>query len=415
MAERVILHCDCNSFYASVELLRYPGLRDMPVAVSGSVDDRHGIILAKNDAAKKYNIKTAETVWQAKRKCPNLVLLPPHHKEYHKYSRYINTIYESYTDRVEPFGIDESWLDITGSWHLFGKNPREVADRLRAHIKNEIGLTISIGLSFNKVFAKLGSDYKKPDATTEITRDNYQELVWPMPAQSMLFVGGKAAAILAELGIKTLGQLANADEELLVQVLGKQGKAMRRYALGQDEEPVLHTGEGEPVKSVGNGLTFRRNLRGMADIRTAVGSLADEVAVRLRQQNLYATTVQVVIKNPELKSISRQKALLYATNLSKDITTAAVELIRANWDLQKPIRMLTITAQNLVDMPFATQTSLFGAEDKMSKKREQLERSMDEIRKKYGRTSIVEANILHNDIGLTSDAHVGEEDSDWEE
>lgn len=410
MKERIIFHCDCNSFYASVELLNYPALQAVPVAVSGSVDDRHGIILAKNEAAKKFGVQTAETVWQAKRKCPQLVFLPPHHGEYRRYSGIINAIYGNYTDRVEPFGIDESWLDMTGSWPLFGASPGAVANRLRAEIREKTGLTVSVGVSFNKVFAKLGSDYKKPDATTVITPENYRQILWPLPVGAMLYVGSKAADTLKELNIQTIGQLALADESLLHQLLGKQGRQIQHYALGQDNAPVLRAGEGEPIKSVGNGLTFKRNLQGYHDIRTAVGALADEVAARLRQRHLYAASLQVLIKNPELKSITRQKPLEFATNLAKDLTNAAMQLIQENWDLAKPIRMLTITAQSLTDMTFAAQTSLYGPPPGINKKREKLEQSMDAIRHKYGKSSVVGASLLRNDLGLSTGARPGEVD-----
>ncbi len=410
MAERVILHCDCNSFYASVELLQHPELREKPVAVAGSRDDRHGIILAKNEAAKRFNVKTAETVWQAKRKCPELILLPPHHREYRRWSDVLNTIYESYTDLVEPFGIDESWLDVTGSWQLFGQSPLEVANRLRNEVRGATGLTISVGLSFNKVFAKLGSDYKKPDATTEITRENYRDILWPLPVPAMLYVGHRAAETLAGLGIATIGDLAAADPVLLVQVLGKQGTLLSTYARGEDASPVARAGEYEPPKSVGNGLTFRRNLVGHRDLRTAVGALADEVAGRLRRHKLYAAGLQVQIKNPELKSISRQAPLPYATNLAKDLTNAAMALIAQNWDLAKPVRMITVTAQNLSDTPFAEQTSLFGPSAGMNEKRRKLEDSIDGIREKYGKSAILEGNALKNDIGLDAEARPDNEE-----
>ena len=403
MAERMILHCDCNGFFASVELLKHPELKNKPVAVSGSVDDRRGIILAKNEAAKKYNIQTAEAVWQAKRKCPDLILLPPHRKEYSKYSRIINGIYSQYTDLVEPFGIDESWLDITGSWQLFGESPEQVADRIRKQVENETGLTISVGVSFNKIFAKLGSDYKKPNATTVINKKNYKEIVWPLPVNSLLFAGKKATEILKEMGIKTIGDLAAADPLLLQQILGKQGKQLQEYATGENTERVLKAGEQEPIKSVGNGMTFRRNLKGYSDIRTGIGALADEVAARLRRKNIYATSIQIIIKDEKLKSISRQKPLPYPTNLAKDLVNAAMELVQGNWDLEKPVRMLTVTAQNLTELPFAQQTSFFEEVAGIDKKRQKLEQSLDKIREKYGHGMITEANILHNSIGIVEE------------
>lgn len=404
MQEKIIFHADCNSFYASVELLRYPELRAKPVAVSGSEDNRHGIILAKNEAAKKFDVRTAETVWQAKQKCPDLILLPPHRSQYQKYSRIINQIYESYTDRVESFGIDESWLDMTGSWQLFGSSPLEVAHRLKEEVKAKTGITISVGVSFTKIFAKLGSDLKKPDAVTEIKKENYQDIVWPLPVNRLLYVGAKARQTLESLGIVTIGDLAEADKEMLQQVLGKQGEQLFCYARGEGEDRVAYAHEKEPVKSVGNGLTFRRNLVGEQDIKMGVQSLADEVGTRLRYYKMYAGNVQVLIKDPSFKSISRQKPLKYATNLTKDIFQVSMELMRENWDFRKPIRMLTITAGQLTDFPFAVQTSLLDEEVAIDPKQEKLETSIDKIREKFGRTAVLPAAGLHNDIGVDSQA-----------
>lgn len=404
MDKRYIFHCDCNSYYASVELLAHPELQEKPVAVSGSEDNRHGIILAKNQAAKKYHIKTAETVWQAKRKCPELILLPPHREEYQKYSRIINAIYAEYSDRVEPFGIDESWLDMTGSWHLFGASPREVADSLRRRVREETGLTISIGVSFNKIFAKLASDYQKPDATVVIDDGDVESIIWPMRVNTLLYVGKRVEELLGELGIQTIGQLARADAALLQQVLGKQGPQLKAYAAGLDDSPVAKIGEHEPIKSVGNGRTFKRDLLGIQDIRMAVGYLADEVATRLRAHKLYSAAVQVMIKDSSLKSITRQKQLLYSTNLSKNIVKHAMELIEEHWPMTKPIRMLTITALALSDTPSAEQLNLFEEKTRDDTRREQLEKSIDKIKNKYGKTSILEASALHNDIGIEGEA-----------
>ena len=220
--DRVILHCDCNAFYASVECLLHPAYRDVPMAVCGDPENRHGIILAKNERAKRFGVQTAETIWQARRKCPDLVLAPPHRDQYAIYSKRVNAIYQRYTDLVEPFGIDESWLDVTGSQRLFGSGP-EIADRLRAEVQRETGLTISVGVSFNKIFAKLGSDYKKPDATTVISRENYRDIVYPLSVSALLYVGKSARETLQNMRIRTIGDLAHADRKALVASLGKIG------------------------------------------------------------------------------------------------------------------------------------------------------------------------------------------------
>lgn len=398
--ERVIFHCDCNSFFASVELLQYPELRFVPTAVCGDPEKRHGVILAKNEAAKKYHVQTAESVYAALKKCPDLHLLPPHHERYRQFYHKINAIYAQFTDRVEPFGIDESWLDMTGSWSLFGTSPQEVAHILRRKIKAETGLTISVGVSFNKVFAKLGSDYKKPNAVTVIDKNNYQRIVWPLPIENLLLVGNVARKVLHTLNIYKIGQLAATDEAILQDALGKLGPQLHRYALGQDHAPVLREEEQQEIKSIGNGFTFTRNLVGLADIQAGVFSLSDEVASRLRKHDLYCNTVQIVIKDTALKIISRQKKLAKATHLAKDIGNAALALVQENWNLTQPIRMLTVTALSLTDDPDAKQISLFAQEDVGEEKQENLERTLDSIRKKYGKSSIAPAFVLQNDIGL---------------
>ena len=413
--ERWIFHCDCNSFYASVELLRHPELRDKCVAVCGDPEGRHGIVLAKNEPAKRMGVKTAEVIWQAKRKCPDLVLLPLHREYYRKYSKIINEIYRKYTDRVEPFGIDESWLDVTGTWQLFAESPAALADQLRAEVKAATGLTISVGVSFNKVFAKLGSDYKKPDATTLITRENFHKIVWPLPAGDLLYVGASAQNRLAGMGISTIGELAAARPEALAEALGKLGLELSRYARGEDEAPVRRWGEKEPIKSVGNGTTFRRNIRGPAEIRSALNVLADEVAGRLRRHGVWAGAVQVTIRDPELKTITRQKQLPMSTHLARDLANACWQLMEKNWDMARPVRMLTVTALAITEEPFAVQQSLFDDAPKADPRREKLEQSLDAIRKKYGRGAIGAGSILHNDMGLGELAIRPQSEGDGEE
>lgn len=398
--ERCIFHCDCNSFYASVELLRHPELKEKCVAVCGDPEGRHGIVLAKNEPAKKMGVKTAEVIWQAKRKCPDLIVLPPHREAYRKYSGIINEIYQQYTDLVEPFGIDESWLDVTGSWHLFAKSPLELADKLRAEVKEKTGLTISVGVSFNKVFAKLGSDYKKPDATTVIARENMCEMVWPLPVSELLYVGKSAQQKLANLGIHTIGQLALAEPEMLGNVLGKLGLELSRYARGEDNAPVRRWGEQEPLKSVGNGTTFRRNIQGPKEIQLALNVLADEVASRLRRHGVWAGAVQVTIRDADLKTITRQKQLPMSTHLARDLAQGCWELVQANWSMLKPIRMLTVTALAITEEPFAVQQSFLEDAPKQDPKREKLEQSLDAIRKKFGRGAIGAGSIINNDLGL---------------
>lgn len=390
VAERVILHCDLNCFFASVELLRYPALRDVPVAVCGDPESRHGIVLAKNDAAKKLGVQTAETIWQAKQKAPTLITLPPHHALYKQYSRAVNEIYGQYTDLVEPFGIDESWLDITGSLHLFGGDGKTVADTLRRRLREELGLTISVGVSFNKVFAKLGSDYKKPDATTVISLDNWREIVWPLPAGDMLGVGAAARKLLGQYGVETIGQLAACRREMLETLMGKMGGQLYEYANGLEHAPVRPQHEKEPVKSVGNGTTFPQNLTRWEEVRSGLGILCDSVASRLRQQGLYCGGVSVTIRDASFKQFSHQMRLDAPTHLMKDIYDAALQLTRRTWKVPDPIRMLTVTALCITDGAdsFQQLDLLGGAAQADSEKQERLETAMDAIRQKYGRGAI---------------------------
>lgn len=398
--DRTILHCDMNGFYASVELLDHPQYKNVPMAVCGDPKNRHGIILAKNEPAKKYGIKTAETIWQAKKKCPDLVCLPPHHDKYTKYSRLINQIYLRYTDMVEPFSIDESWLDVSASITLFGSG-REIADQIRETVKKELGLTLSAGVSFNKIFAKMGSEYKKPDATTVITRANYRDIIWPMDISEMFFVGKATAEKLKNTGINTIGDLANANRPLLVSMLGKHGGMLYDYANGLDEEPVSLYSEREKIKSVGHGMTFTRNLTGDDDIKAALSGLCDKVASRLRRYHMRAYGIKVDIKDPDFNVISKQKQLTAAINTAEDINRNAYDLICSFWSLQQPIRLLTITAINLVDENEDEQLSFFDGNDaKRRRKAESVERTVDIIRNRYGSSSIVFGRTVNNDIGI---------------
>ena len=390
MAERVILHCDLNCFFASVELLRYPALRDVPVAVCGDPESRHGIVLAKNEAAKQLGVKTAETIWQARQKAPHLITLPPHHGLYREYSRKVNAIYGQYTDLVEPFGIDESWLDITGSMHLFGGDGKSIADQLRERLREELGLTISVGVSFNKIFAKLGSDYKKPDATTVIDRGNWQAIVWPLPVGDLLGVGRSTQKLLRQYGVETIGQLAAFPRQTLETLLGKHGTQLHDYANGLENSPVRPQHEAEPVKSVGNGTTFPRNLTRWEEVRSGLAVLSDSVAGRLRRQGLYCGGVALTIRNAQFRQFSRQVRLDTPTHLQKDIYQTALALARQSWHAPDPIRALTVTALYLTDSAdsFQQLDLLDGAAAQREEKQERLEQAMDAIRGKYGKGAI---------------------------
>ncbi len=396
---RVILHCDCNSFFASVECFLNPKLKSLPMAVSGDPENRHGIILAKNELAKKYGVKTAETIKQAKEKCPNLILAKSHYTAYREFSRRVNEIYLRYTDFVEPFGIDESWLDVTNSVKIFGSGV-EIAERIRREVKEEIGITVSIGVSFNKVFAKLGSDYKKPDAVTVIDESNFKKIVYPLDVSSLLYVGHRSAATLRDMGIKTIGELAEFRQDILASKLGKMGVLLYEYANGIDNSPVVKWGEQEDIKSVGNGMTFRRDLSGENDIKTAVTALSDTVSERMRRYGVRCTTIAVQIKNPDFKTVSKQCSLQFPTNISSEIRVKALELIKGIWGFRAPLRSITITGTGLVEDNGDVQVSLFG-EDNVTKKQGDIDKTMDKIREKYGHSAIKFASVIKNDLGIS--------------
>ncbi|MBQ2952494.1 MAG: DNA polymerase IV [Clostridia bacterium] len=396
--ERAILHCDCNNFYASVELLKYPELRDKPVAVAGDPEGRHGIILAKNMAAKKLGVQTAETIWQAKKKCPSLILLPPHHEEYEAMSRRINAIYLEYTDQVEPFSVDESWLDVTGSRRLFGTG-EAIADTLRRRIREELGVTISVGVSDNRWWAKLGSDYKKPDATTVITRENVARLLHPLPVRDMLFVGGAAAEVLTRHGVTTIGQLAEVTPALLEKWLGKQGAGLHRMVHGLDDAPIRRWGEAEAVKSVGNSMTYPHDLVGPDAWRAGLMPLCDSVGARLRALGLKCRTITVQVKDTNLKVISRQRTLAMPTQLTRQIFQEALGILTASWPAAQPIRLLSVTASTLVpEGETATaQLSLFSEVAPDDPRQARFEEAVDKLRSRFGRKAIQPGTVIRRD------------------
>lgn len=394
--DRTILHCDLNGFYASVECIGRPELRAVPMAVGGDPESRHGIILAKNELAKRRGVVTAETIWQARRKCPELVVVPPHHDRYAEYSEKVNAVYQRYTDLVEPFGIDESWLDITGSMHLFGGDARRIADEIRAVVRRELELTLSVGVSFTKTFAKLGSDYKKPDATTVIGRGDVERILYPLPVGALLYVGRSAQNTLARMGIRTIGQLARCDRAVLSRALGKAGEQLWDSANGANDSPVRSAYAEREVKSVGNGMTFHHNLTGEQELRPALSSLCDSVGARLRRHGVKCQTVQLQIRDPDFKTISRQKTLKTPTFLSRELMQVSWEILCESWNLTSPVRMITVTGANLLPAgEVQPQLSLFEEEDDARRqKREKLELAMDDIRKKHGRRSIGPGSVL---------------------
>lgn len=391
--ERTILHIDINNCYASIECLHHPELRGKPVAVGGDESVRHGIILAKNEVAKKYGVKTGETLWQARGKCPDLVLLPPRFELYLSFSRMAREIYSNYTDLVEPFGLDEVWADVTGCVNV--SSGKLLAEDIRRRIKTEMGVTVSIGVSFNKVFAKLGSDYKKPDAVTEFSRENFREKVWPLPVEALLYVGPATTAKLDSYGIRSIGELANTEEYMLRKLFGKRGTMLRSFAIGEDLSPVSRVGTETEIKSIGNSTTTPRDICNENDAGIVFGILSESVAERLRSSGFLAKTVQIEAKTDQLFTFERQKRLNTCTCLSTDLRAAAVALLRENYDWRRPLRSIGIRATNLMPASIPRQLSIF--EDEERRRRcERLETAMDDIRRRFGKNAINRAISMYD-------------------
>ena len=387
--ERVILHCDLNNFFASVSLLFNPTLRSVPVAVCGDKEQRHGIVLAKNEAAKRCGVKTAEAIFEAKAKCPELVILPPMMDKYKEYSEKAHRIYEEYTDMIEPFGIDECWLDVTGSRLLFGSG-EEIADKIRREIKQKLGITVSVGVSFNKVFAKLGSDMKKPDGITVISRENFREKIWRRPISDLLFVGRKTTDRLRSCGICTIGDAALCSDEMLERLLGKNGLELKRYALGEDNSPVSRQHEKATPKSIGRSVTRQQDFKTPDEIWGMFLSLAREISDSLREQGLYAGGVQVHIRNAALSVKEFSRSYPDSVNGAKIIAERGMELLNEHFGFTEPLRSVGLRAINLRGYQTAIQEDIFGDSEKRETE-EKIESSIYELRKKFGSTSITRA------------------------
>lgn len=390
--ERTILHCDLNNFYASVECLYNPSIRDCPVAVCGSQDLRHGIVLAKNYIAKKYKITTGEAIWQAKQKCPNLVVVNPNYSLYLRFSKEARDIYSRYTNHIEAFGIDECWIDVSESTKLYGSGEK-IANEIKETIKDELGVTASIGVSFNKIFAKLGSDLKKPDAVTVISKENYRELVWKLPVGELLYVGRSTKKKLNNIGIMTIGDLAAVSPTFLRSLLGKWGDTLWAFSNGMDESEVTVVDFQNTIKGIGNSMTTARDLVNNDDVKLTFYVLAESVAERLRKHNFMGKTVQVYIRDNELGSVERQAKLQNPSCISGEIATKAFDIFKKNWSWHKPIRSLGIRTTDLVTADTYTQLCLFEDQNRRFKQ-EALEQSIDELRKRFGHYAIQRALFL---------------------
>lgn len=392
MRDREVLHCDLNNFFASVSLLSSPTVKDLPVAVCGNEEERHGIVLAKNEIAKSFGVKTAETIREAKAKCPDLVILAPDYKKYHEYSMKARAVYERYTDIIEPFGIDECWLDVTGSALLFGSG-EEIAERIRKEIKRELGITVSIGVSFNKVFAKLGSDMKKPDGITVISKENFKEKVWCLPVEDLLFVGKKTAKKLNESGVFTIGDLTLCSDSSLTRMLGKNGMSLKQYALGEDNSPVLTPTEDDMPKSVGRSVTPDRDITDRETVWKIYLELAEDISRQLRKKGLYAGGITVHTRTTTLSVKETTRSFSGGINSALLIAQRGIELFDECYKWNTPLRSVGLRAVNLRDSSSAIQQDLFG-ESSTEEKIEKIEDSIQSVRDKFGLDSIKRGRIV---------------------
>ena len=390
MKERVIFHCDANSFFASVEIANNPQYKDKPVAVAGNPEKRTGIILTKNHIAKKYGIETGEVIWKAKIKCPNLICLSPHYALYDEYSKRLRQIYERYTDRVESFGIDECWLDVTDTLKFFG-NKEQVADQIRADVKKELNITISVGVSFGKLFAKLGSDLKKPDATTIISKENFKSIVYPLPINAIIGIGRRMEIKYNKIGVNKLGDIIYIPDNILKKKFGKLGIELKEKLLGIDNDEVKLCNCNTPPKSVGNGTTTITDIYSRKEIIGTVSMLANEISTRLRYHDFNAGGVSVTLKTATFQYFNETQKFEFATNSQAIITNTVMNIIDSFWQYNTPIRAIRICTYNLSNAK-QTQQCMFSDTIKDIS----LNAAIDKIRLKYGYRSITPAVSINN-------------------
>ena len=376
--EKVVLHSDANCFYASVEMLYHPEYAGKPLAVGGDPEARHGIVLTANYVAKRKGVKTGMALWQAKQVCPDLIFVPPRMDLYLKFSSMLREIYSEYTNQVEPYGCDEAWLDVTDSFSLKGDG-RKIAEEINRRVKKELGITVSIGISWNKIFAKLGSDYKKPDGITEFNRTNYRELIWKLSVSDLLYIGRSTNRTLQKYGIRTIGELARTDPSFLERQLGKMGLVIYSFANGWDDSPVSVEGYQAPIKSIGNSTTTPRDLENDQDV----------VSISIRDNGLF--------------HFSRQRKLQDPTDITDEIMSAAYQLFRENYHWPRPIRSLGIRADDLVMGQVPVQLDLFMNEQRREKQ-EKLDRAVDDIRRRFGYHSVQRAFMYQDKILSSLDA-----------
>lgn len=394
---RTILHSDLNSFYASVEMMLNPELHGKAVAVCGSTEERHGIVLAKSELAKKAGIKTGMVSWEARQRCPNLIVVPPHYEQYLKYSKLTREIYLRYTDQVEPYGMDECWCDISGSLELYGSG-MDIAEAIRNTVKEELGMTVSIGVSYNKVFAKLGSDLKKPDAITQIEETAMETLVWPLPASDLFYCGPSSAKKLVAYGIRTIGDIAKTPPDFLKRRLGVNGIMLWQFANGKDTSPVANKDFISPIKSIGHGITCTCDLVSEEEVWRVMLELSQDVGHKLRVHGLEASGVQITVKDESLLYKQYQAPLEMATQSPMEVAQKARELFHQKYHWGGRVRAITVRAFNLIPKGLPQQFNLY-VDNERRERRISLEDTVEEIRRRFGKRAIYSA-VLMGDIKI---------------
>ncbi len=399
MKDRTILHSDINCCYAAIEHLHHPELAGKPLAVGGDPEARHGIVLTADYIAKKHGVKTGMALWQAKQVCPEINFISPRMDLYLRFSRMAHEIYGEYTDLQEAYGIDESWLDVTDSVNIKGDGYK-IAQEISNRMKSELGITVSIGVSFNKIYAKLGSDYKKPDAITTMYRDEFQRKSWVLPVSDLLYVGRSTSAKLQKLGIRTIGDLARTDETILHSQLGKMGDILWAFANGYDDSPVKYEDAHAPIKSIGNSTTTPRDLVNEQDVKIVLTILAESVAARLRDNGFKCRVVEISVRDNELFSFTRQRKLDHATNVTREIAEEAFRLFQENYNWQKPIRSVGVRGADLVNDNYWEQIDLFSSVE-FREKQMKVDTAVDDIRRRFGFYS-VQRGLMYFDQMLSS-------------
>ena len=398
MGERTILHSDINCCYAAIEHLHHPELEGKPLAVGGDPESRHGIVLTADYIAKGYGVKTGMALWQAKQVCPNITFISPRMDLYLRFSRMAHEIYADYTDKQEAYGIDESWLDVTESVNIKGDGYK-IANEISRRMKSELGITVSIGVSFNKIFAKLGSDYKKPDAITTMYKDEFKTKAWALPVSDLLYVGRSTSAKLSRFGIKTIGDLARTEERFLVSQLGKMGSVLWGFANGYDDSPVKKENTFAPIKSIGNSTTTHRDLVNDEDVKIVIYMLAESVAHRLRKNGFKCRVVEISVRDNDLLSFTRQHKINNATNITEEIAKEGYRIFKENYKWNKPIRSLGIRGSDLVNENYCEQLDFFTDAD-FRERLQMVDNAVDDIRRRFGYFA-VQRGLMYQDKGLS--------------